>query len=82
MGTTERATVAAELAGRHRAWRIVPRKGSREDDRWTLLGSPIPAPENPAAPYDDGQFPTLTDARIAMHTAEVVDDGTHLEVEL
>ena len=70
---------SVEMLGRHRTWRIVPREGSREDDRWTLLGSPIPSPGNPAAPYDDGQFPTLTDARIAMHTAEAVDDGTHLE---
>lgn len=60
-----------------RTWRIVPRYGTAESDRWTIIGSPIPALSNPAADYEDGQFSTLQDATEALATAMTCDNGTH-----
>jgi hypothetical protein len=69
--------------GKHRTWEILPRIGSCPDaphyDRWTVIGTPIPAPGNPCASTEDGQFPTIAAARAALAECERLDDGTHEE---
>ncbi len=67
------------IPGAHREWELRARYGTAESDRWTLIGSPIPAQNNPAAAYEDGQYSSLEMARQAQIVAERVDDGTHLE---
>lgn len=63
--------------GEYRFWYIAPRYGTGPDDRWTLLASPLPAEDNPASAYEDGQYATISDARAAREIAEALDDGTH-----
>ena len=65
--------------GRHRQWRIVARYGTADTDRWTLIGTPIPGADNPAACIEDGQFATLNEAREALREAEKIDNGEHEE---
>lgn len=67
------------IPGAHREWELRARYGTAESDRWTLIGSPIPAQDNPAAAYEDGQYSSLEMARQAQIVAERVDDGTHSE---
>lgn len=67
------------IEGKHRQWELRARYGTAESDRWTLIGSPIPAPDNPAAAYEDGQYSSLEMVRQAQLVAERVDDGTHSE---
>lgn len=64
--------------GQYRRWEVLPRYGTARSDRWTVIGTPIPADTNPATDYEDGQFPTLTAAYQALAEAERTDDGTHL----
>lgn len=71
--------VTTTLPGRHRSWRIEPRKGTGPDDNYTVLGAPIPGDGNPAAIYENGQFPSWFVALDAMRLAEAVDDGSHQE---
>lgn len=66
-----------ETHGDYRNWIILPRYGTAESDRWTMLGQPRPGDGNPASEFEDGQFPSLADARSALDAAESVDDGTH-----
>jgi hypothetical protein len=63
--------------GRHRTWQILPRYGTAESDRWTVIGTPQPGSGNPATDIEDGQFPSLQDAYLAMGEADLIDDGTH-----
>jgi hypothetical protein len=65
--------------GRHRRWEIIPRYGTGPDDRWTVIGSPIPGASNPARVYEDGQYPTIAVAKKALTMCRNVDDGTHEE---
>lgn len=65
--------------GRYRVWYIVPRYGTADSDRWTVIGEPIPGEGNPAAEIEDGQFPDLTSAKEALALCELFDDGTHQE---
>lgn len=65
--------------GTHRTWSIVPRVGTGPDDKWTILASPVPGAENPAAAYDDGQYSSQRDALMAVGQAERSDDGTNEE---
>lgn len=62
-----------------RTWEILPRIGTGPDDRWTVIGTPIPAQNNPAAAYEDGQYPTIAAARDALILCVAADDGTHEE---
>lgn len=65
--------------GAHREWEIRARYGTAESDRWTLIATPIPAADNPAAAFENGQFADLEEARRALAIAELKDDGTHSE---
>jgi hypothetical protein len=69
--------------GAHRTWKIVPRIGTCPDepyfDRWTVVGTPIPSGSNPAADYEDGQFPDLATAYEVLRKCLLLDDGTHQE---
>jgi hypothetical protein len=73
------------VQGAHRTWEILPRIGSCPDaphfDRWTVVGTPIPGPTNPAADIEDGQFPDLLSAGAALRHCLLIDDGTHQEVQ-
>lgn len=62
-----------------RTWRILPRYGTGEDDRWTIEGTPAPGPDNPAAVLEDGQFARLAVAYAALDRCLMLDDGTHME---
>lgn len=70
----ERVTV-----GKHRTWRILPRYGTAESDRWTVIGTPIPGGDNPCADYEDGQFPSLMVAKRVLATCLELDNGSHQE---
>lgn len=59
----------------HRTWRIEARYGTADTDRWTVVATPFPGGENPAASYEDGQYATLTQAREALAAAIQVDNG-------
>jgi hypothetical protein len=75
-----RLTRPGERIGAYRArrvWAIVPRYGTGPDDRWTLIGTPVPAADNLAAAFEDGQYPTIAAAREALKDAARADDGTH-----
>jgi len=61
--------------GRWRTWRILPRYGTGNEDRWTLIATPAPAVGNPAATYEDGQYATLVGAWTALGRAEEIDNG-------
>jgi len=65
--------------GKHRVWRVQPRTGTGPEDRYTLLGNPIPSDANPAASIEDGQFSSWRHAIEAAAEADSIDDGTHLE---
>jgi len=65
--------------GKHRTWQILPRYGTAESDRWTVVGTPIPAADNPCRDYEDGQFPDLATAHDVLETCLRLDDGTHEE---
>jgi hypothetical protein len=65
------------IPGKHRSWTIRPRIGTGPEDRYTLLGAPIPGDGNPAEVYEDGEFSSWQQALEALLVAERVDDGTH-----
>ena len=65
--------------GKHRTWEVLPRYGTADSDRWTVVGRPIPAEDNPARLIEDGQFATLEDAYAAAGECDLIDDGTHEE---
>ena len=67
------------VEGRHRTWQITDRLGTGPDDRWTVLGYPAPGGDNPAASYEDGQYPDLASAYGALSLAESLDDGSHMD---
>jgi hypothetical protein len=60
----------------HRTWEILPRYGTAETDRWTVVATPRPADGNPAADIENGQFATLQEARDARRHCIQIDDGT------
>lgn len=67
------------VSTRHRQWEILPRYGSADTDRWTVVGTPIPGPTNPARDIEDGQFSSLAEAYAAREQCIRLDDGTHEE---
>ena len=66
-----------EVTTPFRRWEILPRYGSAESDRWTIIGTPAPGPSNPARDYEDGQYPSLAAAYDALNQCLTHDDGTH-----
>lgn len=62
----------------HRTWEILPRYGTAESDRWTVIGTPPPGEEECAC-IEDGQFSSLKAARHALAECIRLDDGTHME---
>lgn len=73
-------TASLSIQGDYRVWRIYPRQGTATSDKWTILGTPMPNfGSNPAACYEDGQYPSLQDAFDAAILAETEDNGTHEE---
>lgn len=68
-----------EKQGEHRHWQILPRYGTANSDRWTVIGTPIPGSTNPCADYEDGQFPDLATAYDVLEICIKLDDGTHQE---
>ncbi|MDF2506317.1 MAG: hypothetical protein K0Q52_176 [Microbacterium sp.] len=64
-----------ETQGRHRRWMILPRYGTADGDRWTIIASPIPGEGNPAAGIENGQFANLAEAYEARDEAEAIDNG-------
>jgi hypothetical protein len=70
------------VVGKHRTWEILPRYGTGPDDRWTVIGNPIPSQNNPCASTEDGQFPDLAAARWALDECERLDDGSHDQDDL
>lgn len=67
------------VSTRHRQWEILPRYGSADSDRWTVVGTPIPGCSNPARDIEDGQFSSLAEAYGAREECIRLDDGTHEE---
>ena len=65
--------------GKYRAWTILPRYGTANSDRWTVLGTPIPGASNPCRDYEDGQFPDLATAYHVLDVCLQLDDGTNEE---
>lgn len=65
--------------GKHRTWTIMERQGTALCDQYTILSTPIPGGDNPAAVYEDGQYTDMNSAYGAMLTAEEQDNGTHCE---
>ena len=63
------------IAGKHRTWEILPRYGTANSDRWTVIGIPMPALSNPASAYEDGQYSDLESAYAAQARAEKEDNG-------
>lgn len=63
--------------GKHRVWCLMERQGTATQDKFTVLGLPIPGDANPALDYEDGQFPDMNAAYDALLLAEEKDDGTH-----
>lgn len=75
-GTEQTLRRKRTMRGQYRRWEVLPRYGTARSDRWTVIGTPIPADTNPATDYEDGQFPSLAVAYQALAAAEHIDDGT------
>lgn len=78
VGFTRPGAPRLRWQGKHRTWCLMERQGTAVQDKFTVLGLPIPGDGNPALDYEDGQYPDMNAAYDALLLAEEKDDGTHL----
>lgn len=79
VGYTRGNAPRLQWKGKHRTWTIMERQGTALFDQFTILSSPIPAEDNEAGQYEDGQYPDMNSAYEALLIAENMDNGSHME---